>query len=181
MQRAPDHLVVHRAQRPSDPAASAASRARFLRIALVQQRERAAAQRQPGVRGGIGLPVEQAMGPLQPAVRRRLRSPRNAAVSQASQTATRAAPMLSPRSRQAIGALAHVEQDVGEIQPPRRDAQPFERFGRFFQSCSEASNAARAPCQSPRSSAPPGPSSRFTAEILSSKTRADLASGDRYL
>ena len=60
-------------------------------------------------------------------------SPRNAQQSHPIQTAMRAAETLSPRAEVcAIGALARVEDDVGEIEPPGGKPQALERLGIFL-------------------------------------------------
>ena len=60
-------------------------------------------------------------------------SPRKAALSQAIQTARRAADTtVAAAAVGAIGALARIEHDVREVEPPRRQAETFERFRRFL-------------------------------------------------
>ena len=92
------------------------------------------------------------MRPLEPAVRNRLLAAERRRIPGEPHGHPRRAQAIVALAIEAIRAFADVEDDVGQIEPPGGEPQTFERLG-ILLVCSDASNARRAACQSPRSSA----------------------------
>ena len=132
VQRAPDHLVVHGAERLADPHGLGCERRRRFRVAVVQQREDSAAQREPRMFGRIGLPFQKAVRPLEPSVRNGLFTAERGRIPGEPDRQTRRAHLIVTLAIQAVRALADVEHDVGLIEPPGREPQALERLGRFL-------------------------------------------------
>ena len=121
-------------------------------IAVIEQREDAAPQRQPGMLGRRGTALEEPMRPLQPAVRNRLLAPERRRIPGDPDRHPRRAQAVVALAIDAIRAFADVEHDVGQIEPPGGEPEAFERLG-MSPRLQRRSNARRAACQSPRPSA----------------------------
>ena len=102
-------------------------------IAVLEQAESGFAQLEPGAFRAVGGASSRSRRarPSQPLPTKS--SPRNDQQSHPIQTATRAAETLVAAGEVgAIGALAGVEDDVGEIEPPGGKPQALERLGIFL-------------------------------------------------
>ncbi len=77
--------------------------------------------------------LEQPPRALQPAVRDRVFTAERPAVPREVDGDTRGAGAIVALAVQAVRTFTRVEEDLGKIEPPRRDAETFERFRTFAQ------------------------------------------------
>ncbi len=129
--RAPQHLDVEAARRLRGTNALHRVCVRAVRIAFLEQRERPRTAFQPGAFDARGLLLEQPARALQPAVRHGALTAERPAVGREPHRHTCGAELIAGRKKETIGALARVEHDVAEIEPPRGEAQSFERVSRL--------------------------------------------------
>ncbi len=132
VQRASDHFVVDRAERLANPHGLGGKRLSRVRIAIVEQREDPASQRQPRMFGRVGMAVQDPAGLLEPSVGDRLFTAERGGVPGEPDRHPRRAEAVVALSIDAIGALPDVEHHVGQIEPPGGEAEAFERLGVLF-------------------------------------------------
>ena len=132
MQRPSDHLVVDRADRLPDADGLDGQRVRRFRIAIVEQREHRGARGEKGMLGGIGLAVQQSARALQPAFGDALFAAERGAVPGEPDRDASGRRLIAALAIGAKRALARIEDDLGEVEPPGREAETFERLRRFL-------------------------------------------------
>ena len=132
VQRAADHLVVDRADRPADANGFGRQRFGFFRIAVVQEGEDRGASGQKSVFGGVRLPFQQAARALEPALGDAFFAPERGTVPCDPDGDPGGRQLIAAAAVRAIRALAGIEHDGRQIEPPRRQAEAFERFRRFL-------------------------------------------------
>ena len=131
VERASNHLVIHRPERLTDPHGVRCEFFRFLRVSIVEQGEDTSPQRQPRMFCRIRKTLQQAMCPLQPPVRNCLLAPERRRVPGEPDGHPRRSEAVVAFTIQAVRAFAGVEHDVGQVEPPGGQAQTFERLGIF--------------------------------------------------
>ena len=132
VERTSDHLEVGGAERVPDSNRFGRELLGPPRIAIVEQRKDAAAQREPRVFRGFGTALEEAMRALQPTVCHRVLAAERRRVPGQPHRNPRGSERIVALAINAVGALPHIEDDVSEIEPPGGETQSFERLGLFL-------------------------------------------------
>lgn len=101
---------------------------RSIRIAIVQQRERAFAELEPRELGDVAGALEQRAGPLEPAAGDGVLAAEGPRVPGEPDGGAGGGGTVAAVAVQSVRALARVKDDVGEIEPPAGKPEPLESF-----------------------------------------------------
>ncbi len=102
-----------------------------LRIAFFEQAQRALTYFEPRPFGAGRMMLQKAARPLQPAIGNRMLSPESPGVPRQPHGHARRPRVIALAKIQTISTLSRIENEVGEIEPPRSDSQTFQRFRCF--------------------------------------------------
>ena len=112
--------------------ASEASDVGGFRVAVVEQGEHRRPRGEKGVLRRVGLSFQQPARALEPAFGDTLFAAERGAVPGDPDCDAGGRRVIAAAAIGTKGALARIEDDLGEVEPPRRQAQTFERFGRLL-------------------------------------------------
>jgi hypothetical protein len=105
---------------------------RSIGISMLKQRECPFATLQPRELGANGKAIKQTASPLQPTVGNSTFSPKCPAVPRQPYGDARRGCLVFGFEKQTIRSFTRVEDEIGQIEPPRSESQAFQSCGSFL-------------------------------------------------
>src|SRR6266850_3216801 len=131
-QRPSEHFVVDRAEQLSDANRLDGQRFGGFGVAVVEKGERGGARRQKRMLRRFGLPVEQPAGTVKPSPRDTFFAAERGAVPRDPDGDPRGRHQIAAVAILAIGTLPRIEDDAGEVEPPRGEAETLQCLRRLL-------------------------------------------------
>ncbi len=132
VQGAADHLVIDLSDRLADANRFCGERLGLFGVAVIDQGEDRGTRSEEGVFRAVGLSFEQAARALDPAVGDAGFAAKGSAVPRNPDRHAACRHHVAAVAVGLVGALARIEDDGRQVQPPRSQAEPFQGFRRLL-------------------------------------------------